>query len=112
MAARAGADTVVATGDKDMAQLVDDRVVLLNTMNSKFYDREGVIEKYGVPPESMIAYLALMGDKVDNVPGIKSCGPKTAAKWINEIGGIDAIRAAAPTMKARLVKSARRAPLY
>lgn len=82
MAARAGADTVVATGDKDMAQLVDDRVVLLNTMNSKFYDREGVIEKYGVPPESMIAYLALMGDKVDNVPGIKSCGPKTAAKWI------------------------------
>lgn len=107
MAARAGVDTVVATGDKDMAQLVDDHVVLLNTMNSKFYDREGVIEKYGVPPESMIAYLALMGDKVDNVPGIKSCGPKTAAKWINEIGGIDAIRAAAPTMKGKIGENLR-----
>ena len=107
MAVRAGVDTVVATGDKDMAQLVDDHVVLLNTMNSKFYDREGVIEKYGVPPESMIAYLALMGDKVDNVPGIKSCGPKTAAKWINEIGGIDAIRAAAPTMKGKIGENLR-----
>lgn len=107
MAARAGVDTVVATGDKDMAQLVDDHVVLLNTMNSKFYDCEGVIEKYGVPPESMIAYLALMGDKVDNVPGIKSCGPKTAAKWINEIGGIDAIRAAAPTMKGKIGENLR-----
>ena len=107
LAARSGVDAVLATGDKDMAQLVDDHVVLLNTMNSKFYDREGVIEKYGVPPESIIDYLALMGDKVDNVPGIKSCGPKTAAKWIHEIGGIGAIREAAPAMKGKIGENLR-----
>ena len=87
MAKREGVKSVVATGDKDLSQLVDDDVVILNTMNTKFYDRAGVIEKYGVPPERMIDYLALMGDKVDNVPGIKGCGPKTAAKWVAEFGG-------------------------
>ncbi len=86
-----GWDSVIATGDKDLAQLVNERVVLLNTMNKKFYDREGVIEKYGVPPERMIDYLALMGDKVDNVPGIKGCGPKTAAKWIEAYGSLDGV---------------------
>lgn len=60
--------SIIATGDKDMAQLVDDDIVLINTMNVKFYDREGVIEKYGVPPERIVDYLSLMGDKVDNVP--------------------------------------------
>lgn len=97
-----GMKSVIATGDKDMAQLVDDDIVLLNTMNTKFYDREGVIEKYGVPPERIIDYLALMGDKVDNVPGINKCGPKTAAKWINEIGGLDDIKAYAPNVKGKI----------
>ena len=98
----AGMKSVIATGDKDMAQLVDDDIVLLNTMNTKFYDRNGVIEKYGVPPERIIDYLALMGDKVDNVPGINKCGPKTAAKWINEIGGLDDIKAYAPNVKGKI----------
>lgn len=107
MAKREGVKSVVATGDKDLSQLVDDDVVILNTMNTKFYDRAGVIEKYGVPPERMIDYLALMGDKVDNVPGIKGCGPKTAAKWVAEFGGIDAIRAAAPAMKGKIGENLR-----
>ena len=87
----AGMDVVVATGDKDLSQLVGEHIVLLNTMNTKFYDREGVKEKYGVYPERIIDYLALMGDKVDNVPGIAGCGPKTAAKWVNEFGNLDEI---------------------
>ena len=107
MAKLGGVKTVVATGDKDLSQLVDDDVVILNTMNTKFYDRAGVIEKYGVAPERMIDYLALMGDKVDNVPGIKGCGPKTAAKWVQELGGIDAIRAAAPAMKGKIGENLR-----
>lgn len=101
-ARRAGIQSVIATGDKDMAQLVDDDIVLLNTMNVKFYNRDGVIEKYGVPPEKIIDYLALMGDKVDNVPGINKCGPKTAAKWINEIGGLEEIKAQAAGMKGKI----------
>lgn len=102
VAKKEGHDVVIATGDKDMAQLVEDRVVLLNTMNTTFYDRAGVIEKYGVPPEYIIDYLALMGDKVDNVPGIEKCGPKTAAKWVNEIGGIDEIKAHAHEVTGKI----------
>lgn len=102
IAKKEGHDVVIATGDKDMAQLVEERVVLLNTMNTTFYDRDGVIEKYGVPPERIIDYLALMGDKVDNVPGIEKCGPKTAAKWINEIGGLDEIKAHAHEVKGKI----------
>ena len=90
-AAAQGMDVVVATGDKDLSQLVNERIVILNTMNTKLYDREGVKEKYGVYPERIIDYLALMGDKVDNVPGIAGCGPKTAAKWVNEFGSLDEI---------------------
>ena len=81
-----GWDVVIATGDKDLAQLVSDRIHLINTMTKTVLDREGVFEKYGVYPECVIDYLALMGDKVDNVPGINKCGPKTAAKWIAEYG--------------------------
>ena len=98
----AGMKSVIATGDKDMAQLVDDDIVLLNTMNTKFYDREGVIEKYGVPPERIIDYLSLMGDKVDNVPGIEKCGPKTAAKWIAEYGDLDGVKANAENVKGKV----------
>lgn len=94
--------TVIATGDKDMAQLVNEHVTLLNTMNNKFYDRAGVYEKYNVYPEQIIDYLALMGDKVDNVPGIQKCGPVTASKWLHTYGTMDGIIAAAPTIKGKI----------
>ncbi len=97
-----GYSIVVATGDKDMAQLVDDDVTLINTMNTKFYDREGVMEKYGVYPERIIDYLALMGDKVDNVPGIEKCGPKTAAKWISQYGDLDGVKAHAGEVSGKV----------
>ena len=97
----AGMKSIIATGDKDMAQLVDDDIVLINTMNVKFYDREGVIEKYGVPPERIVDYLSLMGDKVDNVPGIEKCGPKTAAKWIAEYGDLEGVKAHAGEVKGK-----------
>ncbi len=96
-----GLEVVIATGDKDMAQLVGDGVVLINTMNTQFYDREGVREKYGVYPERIIDYLALMGDKVDNVPGIEKCGPKTAAKWIDQYGDLEGIKAHAAEVKGK-----------
>ena len=91
LAREAGDEVVIATGDKDLAQLVGEGISLLNTMNDKFYDRAGVLEKYGVPPERIVDYLSLMGDKVDNVPGIKGCGPKTAAKWIAQWGSLDGL---------------------
>ncbi|CAA6828692.1 MAG: DNA polymerase I (EC [uncultured Thiotrichaceae bacterium] len=77
-------DVIISTGDKDMAQLVNDRVSLINTMSNTFHDRQGVIDKYGVPPELIRDYLALMGDKVDNVPGVNKVGPKTAVKWLTQ----------------------------
>lgn len=103
----AGMKTVIATGDKDMAQLVDEDIVLINTMNTKFYDRDGVIEKYGVPPERIIDYLSLMGDKVDNVPGIEKCGPKTAAKWIAQYGSLDGVRAHADEVSGKIGENLR-----
>ncbi|MFP6834761.1 MAG: 5'-3' exonuclease H3TH domain-containing protein, partial [Pseudomonadales bacterium] len=80
--------TVISTGDKDMAQLVTDHVTLINTMSETAMDRHGVVEKFGVPPELIIDYLALMGDSVDNIPGVPKVGPKTAAKWLNEFGDL------------------------
>lgn len=103
-----GMKIVIATGDKDMAQLVDENVTLLNTMNTKFYDRDGVIEKYGVPPERIIDYLALMGDKVDNVPGIEKCGEKTAAKWIAQFGSLDEIKRRADEVKGKIGENLRK----
>lgn len=87
----AGMKIVIATGDKDMAQLVDEDVTLINTMTRTRYDRQAVFEKYGVWPEQIIDYLSLMGDKVDNVPGVEKCGPKTAARWLAEHGTLEAI---------------------
>ncbi|WP_299870771.1 DNA polymerase I [uncultured Cocleimonas sp.] len=84
-------DVIISTGDKDMAQLVDDQISLINTMSNSFHDRAGVIEKYGVPPERIRDYLALMGDKVDNIPGVPKVGPKTAVKWLTEYDSLDAI---------------------
>ena len=101
-AVAAGWDVVIATGDKDLAQLVGDRIQLINTMSKIVLDREGVFEKYGVYPERVIDYLALMGDKVDNVPGINKCGPKTAAKWIAEYGSLDNLVANADSVKGKI----------
>ncbi len=84
-------DVIISTGDKDMAQLVDDQISLINTMSNSFDDRQGVIDKYGVPPERIRDYLALMGDKVDNIPGVPKVGPKTAVKWLSEYGSLETI---------------------
>ena len=83
-----GLDTIISTGDKDMAQLVDQHVTLINTMNDTHMDIDGVKDKFGIPPELIIDYLALMGDKVDNIPGVPGVGEKTALALLQGIGGI------------------------
>lgn len=97
--AREGYEVVISTGDKDLAQLVNDHVRLVNTMSGEHLDVGGVTTKFGVPPDRIIDYLALMGDTVDNVPGVAKVGPKTAAKWINEYGSLDGVMAAADQIK-------------
>ncbi|MBN2865331.1 MAG: DNA polymerase I [Thiotrichales bacterium] len=82
-------DTLISTGDKDMAQLVNEHVTLINTMNDSLSTPETVLEKFGVRPDQIIDYLALMGDTADNIPGIPKCGPKTAVKWLQAHGNID-----------------------
>ncbi len=84
-------EVVISTGDKDMAQLVNDHVTLINTMNNTTMDHHGVVEKFGVPPDLIIDLLALMGDKVDNIPGVAGVGEKTATALLQHLGGIDAI---------------------
>ena len=88
-----GRETLISTGDKDMAQLVSDNVTLINTMdkNNPITDYERVVEKFGVKPEQIIDYLALVGDKVDNIPGVNKCGPKTAVKWLDEYGSMNGV---------------------
>ncbi|QXC57606.1 DNA polymerase I [Vibrio mimicus] len=88
-ASQAGMPVLISTGDKDMAQLVDENITLINTMTNVVLDREGVIEKFGIPPELIIDYLALMGDKVDNIPGVPGVGEKTATALLQGIGGLD-----------------------
>ncbi len=97
----AGIKVFIATGDKDMSQLVNDQVVIINTMTRQVLDPEGVKAKYGVSPDRIIDYLSLMGDAVDNVPGIYKCGPKTAAKWINDFGSLDEVIAHAAEVKGK-----------
>ncbi len=94
--------TIISTGDKDMAQLVDEHVTLINTMSNTIHDRQGVIDKYGVPPEQIIDYLALMGDTADNIPGVNKCGPKTAAKWLTQYGSLDQVMAHAHEFKGKI----------
>jgi DNA polymerase-1 len=89
--ARAGYRVVISTGDKDMAQLVNEQVTLINTMSNEALDIAGVTAKFGVPPERIVDYLTLIGDAVDNVPGVDKVGPKTAAKWIAEHGSLDGL---------------------
>ena len=90
-AAGSGREVVISTGDKDMAQLVNDHVTLINTMNNTAMDHDGVVHKFGVPPTLIIDLLALMGDKVDNIPGVAGVGEKTATALLQHFGGIDSI---------------------
>ncbi len=90
-AAKRGLDVLVSTGDKDLAQLVNDRVTLINTMNDSRLDRDGVKAKFDVYPEQIVDYLALVGDSSDNIPGVPKVGPKTAAKWLNLYDSADGI---------------------
>ncbi len=108
-AAAAGIPTLISTGDKDMAQLVGEQVTLVNTMTDTLLDPAGVQAKFGVPPERIVDYLSLMGDTADNVPGVPGCGPKTAAKWIAEYGGLDGVIANAGAVKGKAGESLRAA---
>ncbi|WP_033534469.1 DNA polymerase I [Bordetella trematum] len=94
-----GWHTIVSTGDKDLAQLVNPQVTLVNTMTSETLDEAGVINKFGVPAERIVDYLMLVGDTVDNVPGVTKVGPKTAVKWLTEYGTIDNLVAHADSIK-------------
>ena len=104
-----GVKTMVSTGDNDLAQLVNDQVTLVNTMSNERLDIAGVTEKFGVPPDRIIDYLALMGDTVDNVPGVEKVGPKTAAKWIAEYGSLDGVMANAANIKGVVGENLRKA---
>jgi len=106
-AAAAGQDVLIVTGDKDMAQLVTAQVHLLDTMKNRRMDPAGVVEKFGVPPERIVDFLALMGDTSDNIPGVPGVGEKTAAKLIAEYGSLDGVLAAAPTIKGKLGENIR-----
>ncbi|MES2089599.1 MAG: DNA polymerase I [Pseudomonadota bacterium] len=109
VAARSGHRVVVSTGDKDLAQLVNDRVTLVNTMSNEVLDEAGVLAKFGVPPNRIIDYLTLVGDTVDNVPGVEKVGPKTAVKWLAEHGSLDGVVAAASTIKGVVGENLRKA---
>jgi len=102
-----GIETVISTGDKDMAQLVTPHVRLINTMTDVELDEAGVKEKFGVRPDQIIDYLALMGDKVDNIPGVVKCGPKTAVKWLAEHGSLDEVIANADKVKGKIGENLR-----
>ncbi len=83
--------TLISTGDKDLAQLVNDDVTLMNTMTNELLDHDGVVKKFGVKPNQIVDYLALMGDKSDNIPGVPSVGPKTAVKWLTDFSSMEGI---------------------
>ena len=106
-ASETGMDCLISTGDKDLAQLVNERVTLINTMNGVLMDRQGVVEKFGVPPERIIDYLALVGDTSDNVPGVPKVGPKTAVKWLGEYGSVDAVVENAEAIKGKVGENLR-----
>ncbi|HEY5624659.1 MAG TPA: DNA polymerase I [Gammaproteobacteria bacterium] len=115
-ATEAGRETIISTSDKDMAQLVNEHVTLVNTMSNTKMDGEAVLEKFGVRPEQIIDYLALVGDSSDNIPGVPGVGPKTAAKWLAEFDDLDTIKASADDIPGKAGESLRGAldalPLY
>jgi len=108
-AAKQGIEVTVSTGDKDMAQLVDAHVKLVNTMTNTTLDEAGVVDKFGVRPDQIADYLALTGDAVDNVPGVEKCGPKTAAKWLGEYATLDGVIANADRIGGKIGENLRRA---
>jgi DNA polymerase-1 len=112
LARRASADGIevtISTGDKDFAQLVVPGIELVNTMTNTRLDTAAVIEKFGVRPDQIVDYLALMGDSVDNIPGVEKCGPKTAAKWLAEYGSLDAVIANADKVGGKIGENLRTA---
>jgi DNA polymerase-1 len=108
-AAGQGFNVVISTGDKDMAQLVNDRVTCENTMYDSRLDRAGVIAKFGVPPERIVDWLALVGDTSDNIPGVPKVGPKTATKWLQQYGSLDALVERAGEITGKIGESLRAA---
>ena len=108
-AAGQGLNVVISSGDKDLAQLVNDRIVIIDTMSGKRRDRAGVLAEFGVPAERMIDFQTLVGDAVDNVPGVEKVGPKTAAKWLQEFGSLDALVARAHEVKGVAGENLRKA---
>ena len=102
-----GVHTIMSTSDKDMAQLVDEHVIMANTMDGSSLDIAGVEGKFGVPPNRIVDYLALIGDTSDNVPGVPKVGPKTAVKWLAEYGTLDAVIAHADEIKGKVGESLR-----
>ncbi|AOJ06351.1 DNA polymerase I [Burkholderia mayonis] len=108
-AERRGMKVIVSTGDKDLAQLVTGHVTLINTMTNEALDRDGVLAKFGVPPELIVDYLSLIGDTVDNVPGVEKCGPKTAVKWLSQYGTLDGVVEHAGEIKGVVGDNLRRA---
>ncbi len=101
-AAQQGYEVLISTGDKDMTQLVCPHITLINTMTGMIYDRAGVIKKFDLPPEKIVDYLALTGDKVDNIPGVPGVGPKTAVKWLTEYGTLDGVIEHAGDIKGKV----------
>ena len=105
----AGIDVTISTGDKDFAQLVEPGITLVNTMTNTTTDSAAVFEKFGVRPDQIIDYLALVGDSVDNIPGVEKCGPKTAAKWLAEYGSLDGVIANAAKVGGKIGENLRKA---
>ena len=99
MASAQGIEVIISSGDKDLSQLVDEHITVIDTMNNKRRDLAGVEAEFGVPPRLMVDYQALVGDTVDNVPGVPKCGPKTAVKWLLEYGSLDNLVAHAADIK-------------
>ncbi len=100
-------DVLISTGDKDMAQLVTPHVTLINTMNDSIMDESGVVEKFGVRPDQIIDYLALVGDTSDNIPGVPKCGPKTAVKWLTEYQSLQGVMDNADAIKGKVGENLR-----
>jgi len=108
-AAAADIEVIISTGDKDFAQLVNSHITLVNTMTNTRMDEAGVLEKFGVRPAQIVDYLALMGDSVDNIPGVPKCGPKTAVKWLSEFGTLDGVIENAAKVGGKIGESLREA---
>ena len=100
---------IVSSGDKDLSQLVDEHITIIDTMNGKKRDVAGVTAEFGVPPNLMIDYQTLVGDTVDNVPGVEKVGPKTAAKWLLQYGSLDGVIANAGEVKGQAGENLRKA---